>query len=153
MTISKRVTFAEVRQVFKAENQKPQDAYPEDCLEKAEKQFSGEWYEGTLSPSEVLEIKLPWNIEFEIPESGLTVAEALMLPRVLTWQPRLYSESHVLLSVLPLIGIAEYDKMRAFEGRLIHLDGLHRLLAWAKVRKTEVKMFVAGNCRPVETRL
>jgi hypothetical protein len=149
MMISKRVTFAQVQQIFRAENRKANDSYPEDCLARAERQFSGEWYEGTLSPSAVLEIKLPWNVEFEIPRSGLTVAEALMLPRVLNWQPRVYSDSHVLLSVAPVIGIAEYDGMQAFKGRLIHLDGLHRLLAWAKVRKPEVKMFVAGRTSTV----
>lgn len=127
MTILKRVTFAEVRAVFRAENQKAHDPYPEDCLTRAERQFSGEWYEGTLSPSDMLEIKLPWNIEFNIPEAGLTVADALKLPKVLSWQAPPYSESHVLLSTLPVIGIAEYEKMRVFEGRLIHLDGLHRL--------------------------
>ena len=119
---------------------------------EAEAQF-GEWHEYVLSPSDVLQIKLPWNKEFQIPETGMTVAEALQLEEVVKWTAPAYPESHVLLSVRPVIGAVEYQKMTCFDGRLIHMDGIHRLLAWAKSGKPEVKAFVAGNYRLVRRTL
>ena len=145
MTILNKLTFEEVQQIFRSENGKSaRDPFPEDRLSEAQAQ-SGEWYECVLSIADALEVKLPWNKEFDIPKSGLTVAEALSLPKVLGWQAPNYLDSHVFLSVFPIVGAVEYREIRESEGRLIHFDGLHRLLAWAKLGKSEIRAIVAGN--------
>jgi hypothetical protein len=92
-----------------------------------------------------LNVKLPWNVELKIPFEGCTVAEAVERARP-TLEHRQYAESHVFLSAGMFDSTQwEYVMMTNYEGRLIHLDGLHRLIAWAISGKKEVKALVAGH--------
>ena len=110
------------------------DTWPRGRFQEANSQF-GEWNEFELSLTELLDVKLHWNTGFGIPEEGMTVAEALKLHSVRSWiamgENRVYQESHIWLASEPLknTSAVEYGLLKNYEGRLITLDGIHRLLA------------------------
>jgi len=149
-------SFSELLRIFDEENSfkdgryPEKDTWPRDRLQEANSQF-GEWNECELSSTELLEVKLIWNIELGIPEEGLTVAEALQLSSVRSWiaagKNKIFPESHIWLASEPLKGSStvEYGLLKNYEGRLISLDGLHRLVAWADLGKQTTLAFIAGK--------
>ncbi|MFJ4686639.1 DUF6309 family protein [Streptomyces sp. NPDC091377] len=107
----------------------------------------GHWYRVLLDRSELLEVILPWHlgegggIEL-VPPTGLTLADASAALRALgdtyalsnphcahklNWQATA-PLGPIHLSTRAVPG-ADYERMEPREG-LIHLDGLHRMLAW-----------------------
>lgn len=126
------------------------DDWPRGRFNEANSQF-GEWNEFELSHTELLDVKLHWNIEFGIPHEGMTVAEALQLHSVRSWiakgENKVYPESHIWLASEPLrnSSAVEYGYLKNYEGHLITLDGIHRLLAWADFGKQATLAFIAGK--------
>ncbi len=129
----------------------------ENHVRDAQLAFDGRWHRVLLDGPEVRSVVLPWHLgedgEVElIPNTGLTVAAAAdrlamlsasytrsnpLCARKLARQrtaPRL----PVFLSTRALPG-RDYDALTVREG-LIHLDGLHRMLAWARAGQ-----LVSGN--------
>ena len=145
----RRVTFEEVRKSFQHEN-RASDSYQwtDDELEQADKQFNDKWTLVRLSRTDILNIMLPRHehgIEL-IPHPGLAVSAAVERLRMLLHQNEIepclknisshkgrdFSETHVFL--------------KFEDGRLKHLDGLHRLLAWVFFEKNDdVPAYVAGE--------
>jgi hypothetical protein len=86
-------SYTDVLKIFDEENKfkdgwyppAQKDTWPRGRFDEANAQFKGEWYEYELSSADVLNIKLPWNKEFMIPEEGMAVQEALHLPLVKAW--------------------------------------------------------------------
>lgn len=119
----------------------------EGHLRNAELTLGGRWHHVLLEGSEVLDIVLPWHLgeggEVElIPKTGLTVAAAaarlgalgtsyagtnplcgIKLAHQTQAEPK-----PLFLSTRPVPG-PDYEEMTIRQG-LIHLDGLHRMLAW-----------------------
>jgi hypothetical protein len=148
-------SFPELLKIFDDENRfkdgwTNKDPWPRDRFNEANS-FLGEWNEFELSHPELLDVKLHWNDQFDIPKDGMTVAEALQLPRVRSWiakgEHKIYPESHIWLATKPLKhnSAAEYGFLKNYEGRLITLDGIHRLLAWAGLGKETTLAFIAGK--------
>jgi hypothetical protein len=81
----------------------------------------------------------------------LTVAEALRLDLVQSWiakgKNEVFPESHIWLAGEPLknSSAVEYGLLKNYEGHLVPLDGLHRLLAWAGLGKQTNLAFIAGK--------
>jgi hypothetical protein len=157
--------------VMKPENS---NQYARDLLEKEDRQFGGAWAQMFLSREDVLEIILPphnhraggGQIEL-IPISGLTVSAATEKIRgipnyrsantccwrsITYWMDRY--PSPVFLSVAPVRHNSDYQHLTHSDGHLIHLDGLHRLIAWGLSGKLgpgqydkgqAVKAYVAGS--------
>jgi uncharacterized protein DUF6309 len=159
MRIESKVDFKEVRHTYLAANPDPSfgsTTYALGLLDAANEQFR-EWHEVVLSSGEVLTIMLPWHRhkEFElVPTSGLIVRDALYrlalapqghdCPRrveALSVEP----PSAVYLSVAPLNRYMDYRELvrRNYRG-LTHLDGLHRLIAWARSGHESIMAYVAG---------
>jgi hypothetical protein len=150
-------SFEEISELFSKENRfkdenvcKEGDTWARGRFEEANAHFSGEWYEYRLSRAEILNIKLPWHRHtYQTPKEGSTVAEAVQIPSVQKWiaeKAPNYPESHVLLSAGPFKSDAEeYSLMKNHEGRLIMLDGQHRLVTWAKAEKQSFLAFIAGK--------
>lgn len=150
-------SFEEISELFSQENRfkdekvcKNGDTWARDRFKEADTHFSGEWYEYRLSLAEILDIKLPWHkYTYQTPEDGPTVAEALQILSVQKWVAEAapnYPESHILLSAGPFkTDATEYRRMKNHEGRLIMLDGQHRLVTWAKAEKHSFLAFIAGN--------
>ncbi|MET8539275.1 DUF6309 family protein [Kitasatospora sp. NPDC004799] len=107
----------------------------------------GGWWRVRLSRADVLGVVLPWHLseggELElVPRSGSTVAEAAdriraggaawgaanpvcaAKLRLLRWAPF----TPLFLSTAP-VDHPDYEELKERSG-LIHLDGLHRMLAW-----------------------
>jgi hypothetical protein len=124
------------------------DTWPRGRFKEAESQF-GKWGEFELSHAEILDVRLIWNKEFGIPEGGMTVSDALKLKSVAGWlasgKHRVFKESHLWLASAPLksTSAVEYGLLKDFEGHLIPLDGIHRLLAWAYSGKEMTLAFIA----------
>ncbi|MEU3569115.1 DUF6309 family protein [Kitasatospora sp. NPDC036755] len=120
--------------------------YGEENLDRADR-IRGGWWRIRLSRADVLGVVLPWHLseggELElVPRSGLTVAEAAERVRaggaawtaanpVCAAKLRLLREAPftlVFLSTAP-VDHSDYGDLAVRSG-LIHLDGLHRMLAW-----------------------
>ncbi|MFI6344112.1 DUF6309 family protein [Streptomyces sp. NPDC050560] len=135
-----------------------------EALELAGRAFGG-WTEVRISRAEVLGVMLPWHTSegggFEVvPRTGRTVAEAVGFLRgragemtranpVCAAKLDLFRDAPigpVYLSTRPLPH-SDYAGLPEGEG-LVHLDGLHRMLAWelaARLPKdTGVTAFVCG---------
>ncbi|MFD4833883.1 DUF6309 family protein [Streptomyces uncialis] len=171
MRILEAVTFDVVMRHFAQEHPFDDtyaDNYNDDAevnLRGAERLLGGLWHKVLLDRAELLSVVLPWHVgeygEVElIPPTGLTVAGAADRLRALdssyartnpacarkleyqSGSPR----QPVFLSTRTVPG-ADYDEMTAREG-LIHLDGLHRMLAWersgAGTSGAGVPAYVAG---------
>lgn len=160
MRLRGKVDFDEVRCTYLRANPDSNfgsTTYALGLLTAANQQFR-EWHEVELSSSDVPTIMLPWHRhkEFElVPTSGLTVGEALLrLPQAprghecLRRVDQLATEpaSTIYLSTAPLRGYADYRELvlRGYSG-LTHLDGLHRLLAWARSGRDQFAAYVAGT--------
>lgn len=153
-------SFPELLKIFDEENSvkdrqlNQKETWPRDRFKEANSQF-GEWNEFELSHAELLDVKLIWNVELLIPKEGMTVANALLLPSVREWTIRIEkgvsAESHIWLASEPLrhSSVREYGYLKDYEGHLIPLDGLHRLLAWGGSGKQTTLAFIAG--RPPKT--
>lgn len=126
------------------------DTWPRRRFNEANSQF-GEWNEFELRHTELLDVVLHWNKQFGIPQEGITVGEALQLHSVRSWIARgdhkIYPESHIWLASEPLkySSAEEYGYLKDHQGRLITLDGIHRLLAWADFGKQTTLAFIAGK--------
>lgn len=81
----------------------------------------------------------------------MTVAEAIRLKSVQVWIAEgkavvLPDDSHIWLATSPLInGPVEHRRLKDYEGRLVVLDGIHRIVAWASAGKGPVLAFIAGK--------
>ncbi|MEU9604572.1 DUF6309 family protein [Streptomyces sp. NPDC048057] len=114
----------------------------------------GRWHRVALERADVLEVVLPWHTgeygEHElIPPTGMTVATAIarlheLGEPYLHGNPRCAAKlehharapmSPVYLSARPVPG-PDYERLEAVEG-LIHLDGLHRMLAWERAGRLD----------------
>jgi hypothetical protein len=126
------------------------DSWPRHRFNEANLQF-GEWGEYELSHAELLKVRLHWNRDFGIPEEGMTVVDAIQPKSVREWIAEgkakdLPDDSHIWLVVSPLIGgPIEHQRLKGYEGHLVVLDGIHRIVAWASVGKEPVLAFIAGN--------
>ncbi|MFJ7906937.1 DUF6309 family protein [Kitasatospora sp. NPDC096204] len=120
--------------------------YGEENIERADR-VRGGWWRIRLSRADVLGVVLPWHLseggELElVPRSGLTVAEAAERVRAggaawTTANPVCAAKLRLLrrapftplfLSTSP-VDHPDYGDLAVRSG-LIHLDGLHRMLAW-----------------------
>lgn len=149
-------SYSDILKIFEAENSvkdawhPDKDTWARGRFTEANLQF-GEWNEVELSQAEILNVRLIWNKEFCIPQEGMTVAEALQLDTVKRWTVEgkggVFPESHIWLAREPLknTSAVEYGFLRNYEGHLIPLDGLHRLLAWAGFGKQTTRAFLAGK--------
>jgi hypothetical protein len=136
----------------------------EEVLHMAEEML-GSWSRVLLSREEVLGIILPWHLseggERElVPRSGLTVGEAANLVRsggatmaeanpVCSKKLELFRRTPltpVYLSTRP-VPHSDYSDLRVRAG-LIHLDGLHRTIAWELAERLPLEerteAFLAG---------
>jgi|SRR6266850_6348866 len=131
-------------------NNPEKDSWPRQVFNIAHLQF-GEWNEYELSHAELLGIRLHWNKDFGIPEEGITVFNAIQLKSVLDWIAEgkakdLPDDSHIWLASSPLTsGPTEHQLLKGYDGHLVVLDGIHRIVAWAMVGKEPVLAFIAGK--------
>ncbi|GAA2998647.1 DUF6309 family protein [Kitasatospora sp. NPDC006786] len=152
MEIVTAVAFPEVHDAYLRDHpverahEANSNMYGEENLERADR-IPGGWWRIRLSRADVLGVVLPWHLseggELEtVPRSGLTVAEAAERVRaggaawavanpvcaaklrLLRWAPF----TPVFLSTAP-VDHSDYGDLAVRSG-LIHLDGLHRMLAW-----------------------
>lgn len=134
---------------FDASDQANSNDEAEGHIRNAELKLRGRWHRVLLEGPEVRNVVLPWHLgedgEVElIPRTGLTVAAAAdrlaMLdssyahtnPLCAFKLARQSTTAHLapFLSTRPVPG-RDYESLTVREG-LIHLDGLHRMLAWAR---------------------
>ncbi|MBQ1082075.1 MULTISPECIES: DUF6309 family protein [unclassified Nocardiopsis] len=164
------VPFAEVLEVYRGDHpvdrahvsNTNQDG--EDVLHMAD-ELLGTWHRVLLSRDEVLGIVLPWHLSEGggrelVPRSGRTVGEAAELVRsggaemaaanpICSEKLQLFGErplTPVYLSTRP-VPHTDYSDLEVRTG-LIHLDGLHRTVAWALHERLSpderTEAFVAG---------
>lgn len=156
--------------IIKPENS---NQYARGLLEKADQQFGSVWAQMFISGEDVLKIILPLHnhkagggqVEL-IPASGLTVSAATEKIRGMPsyqstntscWRSITYwmnrYPSPIFLSAEPVRDCSDYQHLTQYHGHLIHLDGLHRLIAWGLSGKLDagqydngqaVKAYVAG---------
>ncbi|WP_405996885.1 DUF6309 family protein [Streptomyces sp. NBC_00829] len=171
MRVLKAITFDALTSLFgRAHPYDPNDEAnsndeAETHIRNAQLTLGGRWHQVMLEGTEVLDIVLPWHsgeagdVEL-IPRTGLTVAAAASRLAVLgtsyaDTNPlcalKLARQTHasprpLFLSTRPVSG-QDYEALTVREG-LIHLDGLHRMLAWQRagllVPGWWVKAYVAG---------
>lgn len=139
--------------------------YARELLGKADQQFGGVWTQSPLPQTDIAEIVLPphyhtaggGKIEL-IPVSGLTVAAATdkirrmkgyesantCCWRIIThWMERY--PSPIFLSVAPVKSCSDHQYLTSYDGHLIDLDGLHRLIAWGLSGRLESSEYDKGN--------
>jgi hypothetical protein len=162
MIIEGPISFDRVRAVFLQENPDPKFGstdYALRLLESANRQF-GEWFSVVLSREDSLNVMLPHHVHKGlnlIPESGLLVSEVLTKVELAPpshecpqWIEKLSQgpSSTIFLSAAPLShgDNSDYRELvrRSYKG-LTHLDGLHRLIAYAKSGRPEIAAYVAGK--------
>ncbi|KIF75396.1 hypothetical protein QR77_18815 [Streptomyces sp. 150FB] len=177
MQIMGPVTFDEVLTAFRQDhpvarehgNNTNQDA--ENVLFLADKLFTT-WSKARLSRADFRDVMLPWHLSegggFElVPRTGRTVGQAADLVRsrtaeLATANPVCMAKitqfgdspfSSVYLSTSPVTH-DHYADLPTGEG-LVHLDGLHRLLAWelsGRLSLTEeLSVYIAGDLSPGST--
>ncbi|MFE6054156.1 DUF6309 family protein [Kitasatospora sp. NPDC056446] len=152
MEIVTAVAYAEVHDAYLRDHpidrahEANSNMYGEQNLERADG-IPGGWWRVRLSRADVLGIMLPWHLseggELElVPRSGLTVGEAADRIRaagaawtaanpVCAAKLRLLRSAPftpVYLSTAP-VDHSDYGDLSVRAG-LIHIDGLHRMLAW-----------------------
>jgi hypothetical protein len=166
MQIEAKVPFEEVRQIFLRDNPDPNfraTGYAFRLLNASDGQFLGNWSRVVLSPKDQFDIMLPVHRHegFElVPESGLIVADTLgrlvLAPPSHECKLRIdqFSQepsSPVYLSAIPLNrpDLPEFTDYRPLVARgyrgITHLDGLHRLLAYAISKRDRVVAYLAGS--------
>ncbi|WP_329064670.1 DUF6309 family protein [Streptomyces sp. NBC_01429] len=134
-------------------------------IRNAQQLLGGRWHRVLLADTEVLDVVLPWHLgedgEVElIPPAGLTVGEAAARLAALgesyartnpLCARKLDRQTHapptpVFLATAAMPG-PDYARLTVREG-LIHLDGLHRLLAWRRAGRPapgdRIEAYVAG---------
>ncbi|MEV0530543.1 DUF6309 family protein [Kitasatospora sp. NPDC050463] len=166
-------TFAEVRSVY-LRNHSAEQAHEantnqdgEENLRRAD-ELLGSWWRVRLARTEVLGVVLPWHLSEGggielVPRSGLTVRQAVDRVRAggRTWAGAnpVCAAKLALLKQAPLTPVylstapvphSDYSDLLVREG-LIHLDGLHRMVAWELARRLPrgewLDAFVAGDVR------
>ena len=159
MQTKSKINFAEVMATFNRDNAENPDRnrWAVGALEVANRQFEGTWTHVVLEPDEVFDVMLPHHIHGVnlVPADGLAVSEAIRKLDFIDRDSGCYQRiqwlsneqtSVVFLSVAPIIdsGYSDYVGLinRGFKG-LTHLDGLHRLIAWGRMRRS-VPAYVAG---------
>lgn len=177
MKIVGSVSFAEVRRTYlrdhpaeQAHQANTNQQEGEENLQRAQLLF-GSWFRVRLSRVEVLGVILPWHLseggEYElVPRSGLTVGQTVERLRsdwariakanpVCTAKLELLQQSPltmVYLSTRP-VSHEDYADLRVRSG-LIHVDGLHRMLAWELVQRLpheeRLDAFIAGDIRDLQ---
>jgi hypothetical protein len=176
MEIVEPVPFAEVRHIYLRDHpaerthQANTNRDGEENLWRAER-LIGSWWRVRLSRADVLDVVLPWHLSeggaYElVPRSGLTVGQVVERMRsdwthvaevnpVCTAKLELLEHSPltaVYLSTHP-VAHPDYADLRVEEG-LIHLDGLHRVIAWELAHRLpheeRLDAFLAGDpgCLP-----
>ena len=134
------------------QNSPDKDSWARQRFNEANSQF-GEWHEYELSHAELLGVRLHWNKHFGIPEEGMTVVDAIRLKTVRDWIAEgkakdLPDDSHIWLAGSPLMsGPIEHQRLKDYDGHLVVLDGIHRILAWASAGKEPVLAFIAGTAQ------
>lgn len=151
MKILKKVDFSEVLKDFDKEH--PRDRGSNDWawqrLHDANQKFNGIWHKVRLSRKDVLNILLVWHKDKDlelIPQTGLSVLEAGERFQTIKDEYREQNKdcydkimrfsqdvfSLVFLSAEPIkgFGVPEYEYLQYKSKYLVHLDGLHRLIAW-----------------------
>src|SRR5882762_10122002 len=133
--------FPDLLEIFDQENKvkdaryphsPDKDSWPRQVFNAANLQF-GQWKEYELSLADLLNVKLHWNMDFGIPEEGMTVVDALPLKAVQDWIAQgkgkdLPEHSHIWLARSPLIdGPPEHQRLKGYDGHLVVLDGIHRI--------------------------
>ncbi|MEV3869926.1 DUF6309 family protein [Streptomyces sp. NPDC049906] len=125
-----------------------------------------DWWHVRLSRADVLRVVLPWHLSEGgarelVPRSGLTVAQAAERIRDggadWTADNPVCAHKLVLMERAPLTPIylstraiahSDYSDLKVREG-LIHIDGLHRMLAWELAGRLadrpELDCFLAGD--------
>jgi hypothetical protein len=148
--------------IIKPENS---NQYARELLEKAGRQFEGVWAQVFLSREDVLKIILPPHNHREgggqaelIPISGLMVSAATEKIRgmpsyqstntccwrsITYWMDRY--PSPVFLSAGPIRDCSDYQHLTNHDSHLIHLDGLHRLIAWGLSGKLDPGQYDKGQ--------
>jgi hypothetical protein len=139
--------------------------YARELLGKADRQFGGVWAETSPCQKDICEIILPphyhkaegGKIEL-IPVSGLTVSAAIEKIRgikgyeftnvccwrsITRWMERY--PSPIFLSVAPVKSCSDHQYLTDYNGHLIHLDGLHRLIAWGLAGRLEPGAYDKGE--------
>ncbi|MGK4579676.1 DUF6309 family protein [Kitasatospora sp. HPMI-4] len=171
MEVVEPVAFTHVREVYLRDHpvsrtheaNSNQDG--EENLQRADR-LLGSWWRVRLSRAEVLGVVLPWHLSEGgrlelVPRSGLTVAEAA--ERIRSGGARWAEANPVCAAKLELLERSpltpvylstrpvphpDYSDLRVRDG-LIHLDGLHRMLAWELAgrlpREQRLTAFVAGD--------
>ncbi|MFJ2863185.1 DUF6309 family protein [Kitasatospora sp. NPDC087314] len=175
MEIVTAVAYAEVRDAYLRDHpvERTHEANSnqagEENLERADR-IPGGWWRVRLSRADVLGVVLPWHLSEGgarelVPRSGLTVAEAAerirsdgpawsaanpvcaAKLRLLRWAPF----TPVYLGTGP-VDHSDYTDLLVREG-LIHIDGLHRMLAWELAGRLpdrpRLDGFLAGDPRLV----
>ncbi|MFD8753587.1 DUF6309 family protein [Kitasatospora sp. NPDC059577] len=136
------------------------NVYGEENIERADG-LQGGWWRIRLSRADVLGVVLPWHLseggELElVPRAGLTVGEAAERVRsggaawtaanpvcaaklrLLRWAPF----TPLFLSTAP-VDHSDYGDLAVRAG-LIHLDGLHRMLAWELAGRLPARAVLDG---------
>ncbi|MFI9362772.1 DUF6309 family protein [Kitasatospora sp. NPDC053057] len=173
MEIVTAVAYSEVHDAYLWDHpvERPHEAntnvYGEENLERADK-IGGGWWRVRLTRADVLGVVLPWHLseggELElVPRAGLTVARAAERVRDggAAWaaaNPVCAAKLHVLrrapftplyLCTAP-VDHPDYADLAVRAG-LIHVDGLHRMLAWELAGRlpegAELDGYLAGDPR------
>ncbi|MFJ9552185.1 DUF6309 family protein [Nocardiopsis sp. NPDC101807] len=168
------VTYDQVRAVYLRDHpaDRPHPANSNRDGEKAlamAEELLGAWSLVRLTREEVLGVVLPWHLSEGgavelVPRSGLTVGEAA--DRIRAGGPGMAAANPVCAGKLELLRSApltpvylstrpvphsDYGDLRVRTG-LIHLDGLHRMIAWELSRRLPpgetLEAFVAGSPVP-----
>ncbi len=142
------------------------DDRAERHIRTARQEFPGPWRRLLLEGPEVREVVLPWHLGEDgerelVPATGLTVAEAAgrlaalgdsyersnPLCALKLARQRRAAHLPLFLSTRPVSG-PDHERLTTRQG-LIHLDGLHRMLAWATTgRLTRGRWFEAYVAGP-----
>lgn len=141
-----RLSFDEVMSVFLSEHnlEHGTNDWAKWALEEANKKVGGKWYVCEMNTRLLLDVVLPHHKDGEIElvsPGGITVKEALRKIQCMPdyskkcpgcWSKIEYARSRnfnpIFLSDKP---IWEYSHHVGDESQLFHLDGLHRMIAWA----------------------
>lgn len=171
MRVLEAVRFEAIMELFEKEHpfdpsdQANSNDEAEGHIRNAELEQRGRWHRVLLEGPEVRNVVLPWHLgedgEVElIPRTGLTVAEAV--DRLTSLNSSYARTNPLCASKLDRQGTADrlalflttravrgrdYESLAVREG-LIHLDGLHRMLAWSMAGHLEpgnwFEAYVAG---------
>lgn len=154
MKIIDKANFLTVLSVFDREHPTSEgtNSWARKMLENANHEFNGEWHQVQLSRKDILGILLvghhdPMDGLVLIPEQGMSVRmvakhwkdiKSIYQVKNKDCYAKItkFSEqpfSAIFLSVRPIKGydVPEYENLEYKNNALVHLDGLHRLVAWA----------------------